>query len=120
MIVGLLEITLSWYQKSLSPPSSYETIKKEKKIWETQKRDLTRKKNGKYYIHYYTIASEENSYVSNLKFSADLAGIELKVNHCEALELLLNIHINNNNNNNNNSLTDSRSWKGLRWIHSKN
>lgn len=79
-LAGQIETAAAWFGFSLSSPPSYATLQTDRSDWiEQQRSTLSRDRHGKLIVHFFTVASENQTELQNLLTSAKLSGIQLKV-----------------------------------------
>lgn len=77
-----------WFHFSLHEPVSHTALHEARNDWIQQRRSLSTNDQGKHIIHYYTIASNNQTELQNLLFSAQLWGIDLQVKFLSSILLV--------------------------------
>lgn len=67
-----------WFHFSYQQPSSYLSLRQARVEWSQQRFSLSTDEHDHHVIHYYTIASDNQTELQNLLFSAKLSGINLQ------------------------------------------
>jgi hypothetical protein len=76
---GQMHQAALWFDRSLGEAPSFATIARERALWAQQRSQLSLDQRGHPLVHFYTVASANETELQNLQRSARLAGIELKV-----------------------------------------